>query len=164
MNKISLAPKTPIMGDFLSNIPVVPRPEGEFPELPLFLDELPDPELMELYSRFINWGSYAKHELVQAEIVEERTANQQKFSEATILIEQWGEGAKGDTVTLAKARRDTDPAVVQAANDYLEARAVRKLTEAMFERCERGAQVVSRELSRRISMAPNERRTGRYSA
>ncbi len=164
MNKVSLAPKAPIMGDLLSRIPEVPKPVGDFPELPSFLDELNDSELMELYTHFINWGSYAKHELVQAEIIEERTANQQKFSEATVLIEQWGEGAKGDTVTLAKARRDTDPAVVDAANDYLEARAVRKLTESMFERCERGAQVVSRELSRRISMAPNERRAGRYSA
>jgi hypothetical protein len=152
------------MGDLLSNIPDVPKPAGNFPELPSFLDELTDSELMELYTQFINWGSYAKHGLVQAEIIEERTANQQKFSEATVLIEQWGEGAKGDTVTLAKARRDTDPAVVDAANEYLEARAVRKLTESMFERCERGAQVVSRELSRRISMAPNERRAGRFSA
>lgn len=152
------------MGDFLSKLPEVARPEGEFPELPMFLDELPDTDLMGLYTRFINWGSYAKHELVQAEIVEERTANQQKFNEATVLIEQWGEGAKGDTVTLAKARRDTDPAVVAAAESYLEARAIRKLTEAMFERCERGAQVVSRELSRRISLAPSERRMERFTA
>lgn len=164
MNKVSLAPKTPIMGDFLSKLPAVERPHDEFPELPMFLDSLTDSALMELYTKFINWGSYAKHELVQAEIIEERSANQQKFAEATTLIEQWGEGAKGDTVTLAKARRDTDPEVVAATNEYLEARAIRKLTEAMFERCERGAQVLSRELSRRISMSPSERRMERFSA
>lgn len=164
MTRKTLAPSGPIMGDFLNKFPMAPKPEGTFPELPSFLDELPDPELMELYTQFINWGSFAKSELVQAEIIEERTANQQKVSEAITLIEQWGEGAKGDTVTLAKARRDTDPAVIQAINDYTEARAVRKMTEAVFERCERGAQVISRELSRRISMAPNERRQGRYTA
>lgn len=162
MNKPSLAPKTPIMGDFLSKFPTVAKPDSDFPELPAFLDELPDAELMELYTKFINWGSYAKAELVQAEIIEERTANNQKYAEATTLIEQWGEGAKGDTVTLAKARRDTDPAVVEATGDYLEARATRKLIEAVFERCERGAQVLSRELSRRIAMIPNERRVGKY--
>lgn len=164
MTKPSLAPKQPIMGDFLSKFPAVAKPASEFPELPMYLDEVPDSSLMELYTQFVNWGSYAKAELVQAEIIEERTATQQKFAEATVLIEQWGEGAKGDTVTLAKARRDTDPEVVQAVAEYLEARAVRKLTEAVFERCERGAQVISRELSRRISLAPNERRQERYSA
>lgn len=164
MTKPSLTPTHPIMGAFLSKFPLVDKPHGEFPELPMFLDELPDPELMELYTKFISWGSYAKSELVQAEIVEERSATHQKFAEAKILINQWGEGAKGDTVTLAKARRDVDPDVVQATDEYLEARAFRKLTEAVFERCERGAQVISRELSRRISMAPNERRQGRYSA
>lgn len=159
-----LSPKTPIMGDFFQKFPTVEKPFGSFPELPPYVDTLPDAELMELYTEFVNWGSYAKSELVQAEIVEERAANQQKVSEATTLIEQWGEGAKGDTVTLAKARRDTDPAVVEATNEYLEARAVRKLTEAVFERCERGAQVISRELSRRISIAPSERRQSRYTA
>lgn len=162
MNKPSLAPTQPIMGDFLSKFPLAPKPHGDFPELPSYLDDLPDPELMELYTQFINWGSYAKSELAQAEIVEERTAAGQKFHEATILINQWGEGAKGDTVTLAKARRDVDPAVISANEEYLQARAFRKLTEAVFERCERGAQVISRELSRRISMAPNERRQGRF--
>lgn len=152
------------MGDFLSKFPLVEKPYGDFPELPDFLDEMPDPELMELYTKFINWGSYAKSELAQAEIVEERTASHQKFAEAKILINQWGEGAKGDTVTLAKARRDVDPDVVMATDEYLEARAIRKLTEAVFERCERGAQVISRELSRRISMAPSERRQSRYTA
>ena len=152
------------MGEFLSKFPLAFKPEGEFPELPSYLDDMPDSELMELYTKFINWGSYAKSELVQAEIVEERSAASQKFSEATTLINQWGEGAKGDTVTLAKARRDVDPAVISTTEEYLQARALRKLTEAVFERCERGAQVISRELSRRISMAPNERRQGKFSA
>ena len=159
-----LSPNNPIMGDFLKKFPTVEKPLGSFPELPPYVDTLPDAELMELYTEFVNWGSYAKSELVQAEIVEERTASHQKFAEAKILINQWGEGAKGDTVTLAKARRDVDPDVVMAVDEYLEARAIRKLTEAVFERCERGAQVISRELSRRISTAPNERRQARFTA
>ena len=159
-----LAPKSPLMGDFFSKFSLPDKPGDALPELPPYLDDMPDTDLMELYREFISWGSYAKSELVLAEITEERAANQQKFKEATILISQWGEGSKGDTVTLAKARRDTDPSVVEALEEYAHARAVRKLTESVFERCERSAQVLSRELSRRISMAPQERRQGRYTA
>lgn len=152
------------MGDFLSKFPLADKPASEFPQLPGFLDELPDPELMELYTQFMSWGSYAKSELVMTEIAEERAANDLKLMEARTLIGQWGDGAKGDTVTLAKARRDVDTEVVSTQDTYLEARAFRKLTESVFERCERGAQVISRELSRRISLAPQERRQSRYSA
>lgn len=164
MTKPSLTPVGPIMGDFLTKFPLAEQPAGDFPELPIYLDELVDSELMELYTKFVSWGSYAKSELVLAEIAEERAATSQKFSEATTLISQWGEGAKGDTVTLAKARRDVDPQVIEETDKYLQARAFRKLTESVFERCERGAQVISRELSRRISMAPQERRQGKYTA
>jgi hypothetical protein len=157
-----LSPKEPLMGEFFSKFSLPDKPGSVLPELPPYIDDMPDSDLMELYREFVSWGSYAKSELVQAEITEERTATNQKFFEATTLINQWGEGAKGDTVTLAKARRDVDPGVVKATDDYLEARAIRKLTESVFERCERGAQVISRELSRRISMAPNERRQGKY--
>lgn len=164
MTRISLAPSAPIMGDFLSKFPLADKPASIFPELPAFLDEMPDPELMELYTQFMSWGSYAKSELVMAEIAEERAATDLKLMEARTLIGQWGDGAKGDTVTLAKARRDVDTDVVDAQDAHLEARAFRKLTESVFERCERGAQVISRELSRRISLAPSERRQGRYTA
>ena len=150
------------MGNFLEKFDLVDKPVGEFPELPDYLDQMSDEDLMALYSKFMAWGSYAKSELVQAEIIEERTAHSQKFSEASVLIDQWGEGTKGDTVTLAKARRDVDPKVVESAQEYINARAYRKLVESVFERCERGAQVLSRELSRRISTAPYERRNARY--
>ena len=159
-----LIPKSPMMGEFFNKFSLPDKPGNELPELPPYLDDMPDADLMELYREFISWGSYAKAELVMAEIIEERCANAQKFTESTKLIEQWGEGTKGDTVTLAKARRDTDPDVVSALDEYSQARAIRKLTESVFERCERSAQVLSRELSRRISMAPQERRQARYTA
>lgn len=108
------------------------------------------------------WVSYAKAELVKAEIAEDRTAHVLKVEEAKAIIGQWSEKTKGDTVTLAKARRDSDPIVLQAQEAHLEARAVRKLTESVFDRCERGAQVLSRELSRRIGLAPKEYKQARY--
>lgn len=159
-----LAPKTPIMGNFLEKFSLPDRPEGNVPDIPLFLDEMPDFKLMETYTLFMSWVSFAKADMVLAEIEEERAANDLRLIEAETLIMQWSDKEKGDTVTLAKARRDTEPRVVDAQRLYSEKRAYRKLVESVFERCERGAQVISRELSRRISLAPQERRQARYTA
>lgn len=164
MSNSPLSPTHPIMGDFLSKFSLPNRPEGTVPELPNFLDEMPENILMDTYTLFMSWVSYAKAELVMAEIAEERAANDLKVTESLTLIGQWDEKSKGDTVTLAKARRDVSPDVVQAQSKYSEQRAYRKLVESVFERCERGAQVLSRELSRRISLAPQERRQGKYVA
>lgn len=159
-----LAPKSPIMGNFLEKFSLPERPQGSVPEIPPFLDELPDNKLMEFYTLFMAWVSFAKADMVLAEIDEERAANDLKLTEAETLIGQWSDKEKGDTVTLAKARRDTKQEVVEAQRLYSEKRAYRKLVESVFERCERGAQVISRELSRRISLSPQERRQGKYTA
>lgn len=119
---------------------------------------------MDSYSEFMSWVSYAKAELVKAEIDEDRLLNSSKFEDASALIGQWSAEAKGDRVTIAKARRDTDPRVVAASEAYRQARAYRKLVESMFDRCERGAQVLSRELSRRIGLAPRENKLHKFTA
>lgn len=147
---------------FLSKFSLPDRPQDEIPQLPDYLDEMSDAKLMGLYNKFMAWVIYAKAELVKAEIAEDRTANNLKITEAEIMIGQWGAGAKGDTVTLAKARRDVDPRVIQAQEEHLNARAYRKLVDSVFDRCERGAQVLSRELSRRIGLAPKEARQAKY--
>lgn len=159
-----LTPKHSIMGEFLKKFSLPDRPEGGVPDIPLYLDELPDTQLMEFYTLFMAWVSFAKADMVLAEIDEERAANDLKVIEAETLIGQWSDKEKGDTVTLAKARRDTKAEVIEAQQLYSEKRAYRKLVESVFERCERGAQVISRELSRRISLAPQERRQARYTA
>lgn len=138
------------------------RPSNLIPEMPHNLDELSDSRLMSLYGEFMAWVSYAKAELVKSEIAEDRTAHVLKVTESSAIIEQWSDKVKGDTVTLAKARRDVDPTVVEATEKHLESRAYRKLTESVFDRCEKSAQVLSRELSRRISLAPKEGRQAKY--
>ena len=150
------------MEKFSRKFTLPPKPMGEVPQIPQYLDELSDAELMSLYGEFMAWVSYAKAELVNAEIAEERQANNCRVVEARVLIGQWSDSAKGDTVTLAKARRDVDGSVIAQQEEHLKSRAYRKMVEAVFERCERGAQVLSRELSRRISIAPQERRQGRF--
>ncbi len=140
------------------------RPSDTPPDLPDHLDDLDDSSLMDLYTEFMSWVSYMKGQLVQAEIDEDREANMCKVIEAKVLIEQWGADVKGERVTIAKARRDTDTRVVTQTDKYLSTRAYRKLVEALFESCERGAQLLSRELSRRIGLHSKEQRTSRFGA
>ena len=119
---------------------------------------LSDGELMSQYSTMVSWVNYAKSELVQAEIIEENALSALKHTEAMALLEQWEADSKGDTVTMAKARRDVDPTVREHHARHHEARSYRKLVDTVFDRGERNAMVLSRELSRRISMTPVERR------
>lgn len=110
----------------------------------------------------MSWVSFAKAEFVQAEIAEERASHDLRLAESKSLISQWDAESKGDRVTIAKARRDSSPEVVTLQEKLLEARAYRKLVESVYDRCDRSAQVLSRELSRRIGMNPKERQTNRY--
>lgn len=138
------------------------RPSEEMPELPMHLDSLDSPELMDLYRDFMAWMSYAHAELVKAEIAEDKEAHRCRITEATCLIGQWSTDSKGDRVTLAKARRDVDPEVVAQQEAYNNSRAYRKLVQTMYESCERGAQLLSRELSRRIGTHSKEARLSKY--
>ena len=154
----------PAVARFARKFSAPDRPSSEVPDLPRHLDDLGDSELMDLYTEFMSWVSYAKAEMVNAEIAEEREANALRVLEARVLIEQWGAEAKGDRVTIAKARRDIDSRVVSQQDEHRQARAYRKLVEAMFDRCERGAQLLSRELSRRIGLHSKENRGSRFNA
>jgi len=150
------------MSKFLNKFYLPEQPENQIPILPESLDELSDNALMNLYAEFMAWVSYTHAELIKAEIDEDRKAHILKVTEAKAIIDQTVEKVKGDTVTLAKARRDIDENVLEAQDIYLESRAYRKLTDTVFQRCERGAQVLSRELSRRIGLAPKEYKNARY--
>lgn len=154
----------PALTKFKTKFSLPSRPADTPPLLPPDLDDLHDRELMSLYSEFMAWVSYMKGQLVQAEIDEEHELHQCKLVESMILIDQWGSDSKADRVTLAKARRDVDPKVVDQQVKYQTARAYKKLVEALFESCERGAQLLSRELSRRIGLHSKEQRTSRFGA
>ena len=154
----------PAVSRFNNKFELPKRPGDNPPQIPFDLDDMDDRDLMELYSMFMSWVSYAKAELVKAEIDEDKEANLARILEARVLIEQWGAEAKGDRVTIAKARRDIDDRVVLQQEKYQNTRAYRKLVEALFEGCERGAQLLSRELSRRIGLHGKDQRTNRFGA
>jgi len=113
---------------------------------------------MSLYSEVVAWVNYAKSELTKAEILEESALSALRQVEAEVLLDQWEAVGKGDRVTMAKARRDIDERVVAQHERHQQSRAFRKMVSTVFDRGERNANVISRELSRRISLAPNERR------
>ena len=154
----------PEMEWFQKDFPVPSKPKGLLPELPRNIGDIHDSDLMELYTDFMAWLTYAKAQLVQAEIAEERERNILEYLQSSVLIEQWDNKMKGDLVTVAKAKRDVDPRITDQLEVYTQKRAYRKLVDTVFDRCERGAQVVSRELSRRISLAPKDNRLNRYTA
>ena len=147
---------------FLNKFSFPSRPTAVVPDLPHHLDDLDEADLMDTYREFMAWVSYAKAELVKAEIDEEREANTCRVVESQVLIEQWGAEAKGDRVTIAKARRDIDLRVTAQQEEHRKARAYRKLVESVFDRCERGSQLLSRELTRRVSAAPRSSRSDRF--
>lgn len=157
-------PDHPAITKFNNKFSLPQRPDDQIPTIPFDLDDMSDSELMESYAKFMAWVSYAKAELVKSEIDEDKESNTCRVLEARVLIEQWGADAKGDRVTIAKARRDVDTRVVDQQEKYQVARAYRKLVETMFESCERGAQLLSRELSRRIGLHSKEQRTSRFGA
>jgi len=134
------------------------RPGNSMPTLPVGLDDMPDSDLMSLYSEVVAWVNYAKSELTKAEILEESALSALRQVEAEVLLDQWEAVGKGDRVTMAKARRDIDERVVAQHERHQQSRAFRKMVSTVFDRGERNANVISRELSRRISLAPNERR------
>jgi hypothetical protein len=157
-------PATDPVERFKDKFSLPARPGSAPPEIPRDLDGLSDADLMNLYREFMAWVSYSQSELVMAEIDEEKQSHKCRLSESTVLIGQWNSADKADRVTLAKARRDVDPIVVAQQEAYQTARAYRKLVETMFASCERGAQLLSRELSRRIGLGSKDNRITRYTA
>lgn len=107
---------------------------------------------MKLYSEFVAWASYAKAQLVLAELDVQYEEDRLDTISARKILQSVSPETKGDTVTLRKASRDCDPEYIQQKFNLRKAEATKKLTESIFDRCERSISLLSRELSRRISL------------
>lgn len=131
------------------------------PELPRDLAEVPDKVLMRLFSMYVQWNNYIDVMRVEAEIAEADAETKLKAIEATSMVAGWT-GAKEDRVTIQRAERDLDPAVIEARDNVQLVYARRKLLAVLSNNMERGAALLSRELSRRIGRAPVEGRQARW--
>jgi hypothetical protein len=130
------------------------RPEGEIPELPRDLADVPDRPLMELFSTYVQWNNYLDVIFVDAEVAEAQAETNVKIYEATSMT---GWDPK-DKVTFARAERDADPEMVRLRREFEQAKAYRKMLGVMSNNMERGAALLSRELTRRVGRAPVEGR------
>jgi gamma-glutamylcysteine synthetase len=135
------------------------RPEIDVPTLPVALVDLDDASLLGLFTELVVWADYTSTQLAYAAIDERALTVTLEFHEATAMVRDHG----SDKVTIARAQRDLDDDVQKLKQEQLDAYAVRKLAETLFNNLERDAALVSRELTRRTAgQAPTGRRADRY--
>lgn len=124
------------------------RPDFDVPEVPDDIADLPDDSLMQLFVQLTEWLNYLSIKVTLATVDEHQEEASLKFDEARATVEYWG-GSSSDKVTIAQAKRTTDPIVVQQRTASLEAYAHRKMLETVAGNVERLQTVVSREVTRR---------------
>jgi hypothetical protein len=132
-------------------------PEFNLPDVPRDLTILSDQDLMILFSEFVNWQNFAATKLSEAEVEETRAEASQRIEENIIMMG----ASKGDVVRM-RASMSAESRVVKARQRFIEAYAARKMTSTVFSNCERVVNLVSRELTRRVSQLPSERRNSRW--
>lgn len=136
------------------------RPKHSIPDIPDDITIASDEMLMEIFSRYVQWQNYSATQLAGADIEEERATRMVKRLEAEHMVLNWSQ-SKG-VVTLSKALMATSDEINKAREEELAAYAHRKLTQVIYENCERTAAMISRELTRRLGREPYERRAGRW--
>ena len=132
------------------------RPGGSLPTLPPDITSLDDVSLMDLFSRYTAWYGYATTELAKACVAEKAAEEEAGLENAKGMVREW-EGTSDAKVTIARARRDTDPAVVTRREALLECYALRKPLEALVKALGDQQAFVSREVTRRTSNSADTR-------
>lgn len=154
----SLAAKEALEKDGLS---LPEKPTTSVPDVPTKITDMGDSALMNLFVRHTRWRGYLSGQMALAEIEERYAEDLLARLEAEALIREWG-GGREDRVTVAKAQRTIDPAVMEAQDSLHLAYARRKLVGALMDGSEKNVAVISRELTRRVGMEPTERRDRRW--
>jgi hypothetical protein len=137
------------------------KPDSEIPQVPEGLTEIGDEQLMEHFAEMTAWSGYLAVQVACAQIDERTVDRVLELAEAQALISNWG-GGSGDRVTVAKAQRSLDPYVQHQRERQAETHAYRKLVEVLAANVDRDAALISRELTRRTSTAPVNRRAERW--
>ena len=138
-----------------------PRPEGSIPEVPLDLADVSDSDLMEELREHTEWANHLGAELVLAEITEEsaQTIFERMKTETMLRLEP---AYKGETMTERKARAGLSVEVREAEDEFLAAKAYRKVLANIYESAERKASNISREITRRVGRDGPDRRSMRW--
>ncbi|MBD0734096.1 hypothetical protein BGM09_01295 [Streptomyces sp. CBMA29] len=128
------------------------------PTLPADVTELPEADLMILFTELTEWACYAATQLADA-------ASRERSAEQDLAAAQAAASVRASTertVAAQKARAAADPAVQDEGDALLTISAYRRALDAVTGNAERRAQLVSRELSRRIARSDRSARASRW--
>lgn len=128
------------------------EPMWERPRLPEDLGDLEDGALMELFTAFTEWTNYVAAQVTKAAIDEDDSEADLEIAEAEFMVTNTERGAAGIQRVTRERKANKEINILNAR--VLEKKALRKLTETLFNNLERSSFLVSRELSRRIGFAP----------
>lgn len=142
-------------------MPRRPQSSEGVPSLPLDLGDLSDHSLMTLFNELTAWSNYIAMQVAKAEVDEDEAEARLKTLSAKYMVKNTD---KGDKVTIVRAERDTDPDVVEAEQEVIRRKALRKMVSTLMQNTERSTFAVSRELTRRVGLAGPSGRTHRTGA
>lgn len=138
------------------------KPEVDYPELPSrSLVELPDKALMDTFQEFVEWADYVAGQMAIAEIEERLCETMIRRIEAEAIVRNRPEKAS-EAVTWAKAEKELDPTFQEWLDKLDVIYAYRKMVSVLVESLERDAQLLSREITRRVGHEPKARRVQRW--
>lgn len=112
---------------------------------------------MEAFSEQIAWQNHLAVKVAQADIEEAEAEASLKTQEALVML-----NSHDDKVTQQRLARDADEEVRKARDHLRVAKARRKLLQVMMENRERAANLISRELTRRVGREGPQRRNDRW--
>lgn len=149
-------------------IEFAPQPDGASPVLPPDPTALDDSQLMVAFTNFMGWVDFSATQLGFAEVDERMfDAMLEKRRDLLLLRSMPSSEAlrkREDTMTRVKAEVDTHAEMVELQQQHAEAYARRKLLTTVYERYDRDAFVLSREITRRGGgQDPKLRRQSRWS-
>lgn len=121
------------------------------------MTSLSDKDLMGLFSQFVSWQNYVDQQFSDAEMQEASCLSEKHVAEALAMA-----GSSAKQVAKQKAEMLSNPTVQQKDEAWLKAKAMRKALAIQRDALERMSNFLSRELSRRISREPVERRQSRF--
>jgi hypothetical protein len=114
---------------------------------------------MEIFAAYIAWANFIDVRRVEAEIEEATIETEIKVLTAMFMTS----GDPGAKVTVLRAEKDLDPEVLAAQSRYDVIHARVKMLTVLSNNMERGAALLSRELTRRVGRAPVEGRAASWS-
>ena len=126
------------------------RPGEPIPDMPIEVGGMEDDELMELFNLFTAWADFLAVETVRKSAVEERFEDNLTELKAEYIL-------LGTNTVTGRAQADSAPDVRDLRRRLRVAKNVRKLLEAKFTNCDRNAKALSRELTRRTTIAEGSR-------